>query len=69
MIGKRKYIRQLHRKNPRLNTKQLASCTGKIRYITYQEAKQVADNKPSIVKTYKCNFCKYYHIGRGVKVY
>lgn len=65
MRGKRKRIRQALRraKNP-VNPKYLASCQGKIRHASYEEAKLACVDKPDHVKPYKCTFCIYYHIGR-----
>lgn len=66
MPGKRRRIRAQVRKAERgieRNTKYLASCYGKVRR-TKEEAHREADNRPDIVKAYKCKFCEYYHIGR-----
>lgn len=65
MLGKRQIIRRILRKSKRpLSPKYLASCHGKVRHATYEEAKAAAALKPEKVKPYKCKFCPYYHIGR-----
>lgn len=62
MIGKRKYIRMMSQKGK--SSKELAACYGKIRHATYEDAKLAASRKPHVVKPYKCQFGKHYHIGR-----
>lgn len=62
-IGKRKYIRQRTRKDPHLNPRQMAACYGKVRYQKTDKDKALA-GRPDFVKFYKCDFCKFYHIGR-----
>lgn len=68
MKGKRKRITKIQRRaqklGRRVNTKELASCTGKQRHDTYEEAKARVEQRGVYVKAYKCQFCKYYHIGR-----
>jgi len=63
-IGKKKWIRQQKRKGNTTTNLELASCYGKLRYNTRKEAKIVTESKPDIVKSYKCKFCKFFHIGR-----
>lgn len=63
--GKKKRIkRQLRKSGGKFKPDYLASCYGKIRHGSYEEASIAASEKPSIVKPYKCRHCKYYHIGR-----
>lgn len=67
-VGKRTRIRNqlktANKKHVVVKPKYLASCYGKIKHSTYEEAKRSADAKPDIVKPYKCQFCPSYHIGR-----
>ena len=65
-IGKRRHIRAKLRKNPTLNPRYLAACYGKIRYGKADKERALA-GKPSSVKFYHCDFCKFYHIGRRPK--
>ena len=62
-IGKRKYIRMMVN-NGHKDPKELASCYGKVRFNTYEDAKVQSDRKPEIVKPYHCKYCGKYHIGR-----
>ena len=68
MIGKRlrirKQLKTAAKKHSSVSPKYLASCYGKIKHSSYEEAKASADLKPEIVKPYKCQFCSSYHIGR-----
>lgn len=63
MIGKRKYIRSIKRRDPTRNTRELASCYGKVRYAK-TDRERALENRPSRVTFYKCDFCKNYHLGR-----
>lgn len=64
-MGKKKnYIRNRKRRDSSVNTKELASCYGKIRHSSYEEARAQNLHKIEYVKPYKCQFCIYYHVGR-----
>lgn len=64
-MGKKKnYIRQRKRRDCSVNTKELASCYGKIRHSDYEAAKRANAQKIEFVKPYKCKFCDFYHVGR-----
>jgi hypothetical protein len=63
VISKRARIRRQLRKNRALAPKQLAGCTGKIRYDSYHDAKLAADRVIN-AHAYKCLFCQFYHKGR-----
>ena len=69
MGRKKNYIRNRVRRDNSLNPKELASCYGKIR-LTKEQAqdKRVSIGKDK-VNAYRCQFCKFYHVGRrpGVK--
>lgn len=62
---KRARIRAIKRKNPSANTKQLAACEGKIRYGKFDREKALSRYPVGAVKFYKCDFCRYYHVGRA----
>lgn len=62
-MGKRQWIRQRIKNNPAANPRKLASCEGKIRYEK-KDRQQALENRPSNIHFYKCDFCRYYHIGR-----
>lgn len=66
MKGKRARInRMLRRQNKEHKSPDyFASCHGKIRYDSFEQAQNASLEKPSIVKAYKCRHCAYYHIGR-----
>lgn len=65
MLGKRSRInRQLRHNKDHKSPDYYASCHGKIRHATYEEAAQAAAEKPSIVKPYKCRLGDHYHMGR-----
>lgn len=62
-IGKRKHIRMKIRKGVSKNPRQLAGCEGKVRYEKTDRERALA-GRPSFVHFYKCDYCKYYHLGR-----
>lgn len=62
-IGKRKHIRMKLRKGKNLNPRELASCYGKIRYTKEEKVRALA-GRPDFIHFYRCDFCKYFHIGR-----
>lgn len=62
---KRSRIRAAKRKDSHANVKKLASCDGKIRYEKYQRTEALAKYPEGRVKFYKCQFCRWYHIGRA----
>jgi len=64
MGGKRSKIRQRLRRGGKETPHELASCYGKVRHATYEQAKAASLEKPHFVKPYKCQHCKFYHIGR-----
>ena len=41
-----------------------ASCIGKIRYETGNEAGLVKDKKKQDLQVYRCEFCRGFHVGR-----
>lgn len=64
MIGKKRLVRNLRRRGSKKSSKELVSCTGKIRHTSYQRALDANTHKAGLVKPYKCQFCPYYHVGR-----
>lgn len=61
---KRKTIKRKLSRGSKQSAKELASCFGKIRHVTYEKAKEYNKEKLCFVKPYKCKFCPYYHVGR-----
>lgn len=62
----KKTIKKAQKKGRKLpNPKELASCTGKIRHSSYEEAKEKNSAKVGLIRAYKCLFCDYYHVGRN----
>ena len=65
-LGKRQYIRdRVRRSGGKVNPHYLASCYGKVRFDSFEDAKAAAD-KLGEAKAYKCQLCDYYHRGRKV---
>lgn len=62
---KRARIRTMKRKNPHVNTRKLASCEGKIRHNKSDRVEVLSRYPEGAVKFYKCEFCRWYHVGRA----
>lgn len=64
---KRRMIKQKISHGSNKSAKELASCFGKIRHNSYNDARDANKDKIDFVKPYKCQFCSYYHVGRRKK--
>lgn len=60
-------IRRAKRKNPSTNVKQMAACDGKQRWGKQDRETALAKYPKGAVKFYKCQFCRWFHVGRAVK--
>lgn len=65
-MKKRWQIREMKKRDPKLNPRRAVSCLGKIRYDTYEQADQAARAAVNC-HAYKCDYCPYYHKGRKQK--
>lgn len=60
----RHQIQKFQRHGIHINSKELASCFGKVRYFCYKDAKIKVLTLVGI-KPYKCKYCKFYHFGHN----
>ena len=57
-------LRNAQKRGVVMDPKELASCVGKIRYTSYEDARSHNALKDYAVNPYKCKFCPNYHVGR-----